>query len=77
MKRKEALAVGATVALLAVLLILKTAYDAYDPWHNEGRGPGWECTTYGRGAAKVCAKDVPQTDAYRRQSGQVAMPATP
>jgi hypothetical protein len=28
-------------------------------WGNQGFGPDWECNNLGRGAAQVCARDLP------------------
>jgi hypothetical protein len=46
--------------LAVILVILGAMAMGYVPdlWNSHGRGPGWECTSFGKGAY-WCSKDVP------------------
>jgi hypothetical protein len=54
------LAAGLPLGVAAfVALWIGTQRPAANFWGNQGFGPDWECSNLGRGAAQVCARDLP------------------
>jgi hypothetical protein len=55
------------VVLIAAAMLGRMFSNMRDPWHGQGFGPGWECTSHGKSSATVCAKDAPSSAVHRRQ----------
>jgi hypothetical protein len=59
-------ALGFGIVILVGLLVFALGYVP-DIWNSHGLGPGWECTSFGKGAYS-CAKDVPPEFQHRKSN---------